>query len=116
MSAARSETRRKRSAEVFAALGDERRLALVMRLGSEGPLSITSLSEGEDVSRQAVTKHLHVLLRAGLVRATRSGREQHWQVRPAQLDDARRYLDLIARQWDGALERLRRAVESDDRS
>jgi DNA-binding transcriptional ArsR family regulator len=114
MSAARSEARQKRSAQVFAALGDARRLALVMRLGSEGPLSITSLTEGGDVTRQAITKHLQVLLRAGLVRATRSGRAQHFEVRPAALDDARRYLDLIARQWDDALERLRRTVERDD--
>lgn len=113
MSPARTEARRKRSAEVFAALGDERRLAMVLRLGREGPLSITTLAEDGDVSRQAVTKHLHVLLRAGLVRATRSGREQHYEVEQARLREARGYLDQIERHWDAALARLRRMVEDD---
>ena len=63
------------------------------------------------MSRQAVTKHLHVLLRAGLVTATRSGREQIFEVKTARLLEARGYLDEIERQWDGALARLRRMVE-----
>jgi DNA-binding transcriptional ArsR family regulator len=99
---------------VFAALGDELRLTLVTRLGREGPLSITNLTEGTRVTRQAVTKHLHVLEGAGLVRSSRLGREQHWQVHPAPLSEAMRCLDIIAHQWDGALARLRRAVETDD--
>jgi DNA-binding transcriptional ArsR family regulator len=101
----------KRAAPVFAALGDELRLKLVSRLGSEGPLSITSLTEGTRVTRQAVTKHLHVLEGAGLVHAARQGREQRWEVRAMQLSEARHCLDLIARQWDDALTRLKAAVE-----
>lgn len=104
----------KRSAPVFAALGDELRLTLVTRLGSEGPLSIASLTEGTRVTRQAVTKHLHVLEDAGLVRSARLGREQRWEVRPAPLTEARRCLSIIATQWDDALARLKRAVETDD--
>ena len=111
---ARPEPSLKRSAPVFAALGDELRLTLVTRLGSEGPLSITSLTEGTRVTRQAVTKHLHVLEGAGLVRAARQGREQHWEVRTAPLAEARRCLDVIARQWDDALARLKAAVEQDE--
>ena len=56
-----------RAAPVFAALGDETRLALVARLSSEGPLSITRLTAGSAVTRQAITKHLDVLATAGLV-------------------------------------------------
>lgn len=111
MCAARAEASLRRSAPVFAALGDETRLLLVARLGSDGPLSISALTEGTEVTRQAVTKHLHVLAKAGLVRASRQGREQHWEMRTAALDDARRALDLIERRWDQALERLRRMVE-----
>lgn len=99
---------------MFAALGDELRLTLVTRLGAEGPLSITTLTEGTRVTRQAVTKHLHVLEGAGLVRSSKLGREQHWEVRPAPLNEAKQCLDLIAHQWDDALARLRRAVETDD--
>jgi DNA-binding transcriptional ArsR family regulator len=99
------------AAPLFAALGDETRLRLVIRLSSGGPGSITQLSAKSDVSRQAITKHLRVLAEAGLVRSTRRGREQVWDFEPRRLADAHDYLDRISRQWDEALERLRRFVE-----
>jgi len=99
------------SAPMFAALGDETRLALVVRLCSGGPMSIARLTAGSDVTRQAITKHLRVLADAGLVRGERLGREQIWEIEPARLVDARRYLDHIAEQWDQALGRLKAAVE-----
>jgi DNA-binding transcriptional ArsR family regulator len=99
------------SAPVFAALGDETRLRLVRRLSSGGPLSIARLTEGAAVSRQAITKHLEVLSRVGLVRGSRRGRERVWQLEPRRLAEARRWLDAISAQWDAALERLRLAVE-----
>ncbi len=100
----------KRDVAVFAALGDPTRLKLVNRL-AEGPRSITELAHGSGVTRQAIAKHLHVLAKAGLARSTRRGRESLWELEPAPLDDARRTLDLIGKQWDRALERLRRFVE-----
>lgn len=99
------------SVPVFAALGDETRLRLVTRLGTEGPLSIARLTAGTDVTRQAVTKHLHVLAGAGLARGTRQGRERLWQLAPEPLEEARRCLDLISERWDAALARLKAAVE-----
>ncbi|HEY0466529.1 MAG TPA: metalloregulator ArsR/SmtB family transcription factor, partial [Polyangiaceae bacterium] len=66
------------AAPLFAALGDETRLKLVSRLCTEGPLSIVRLSEGTDVTRQAITKHLRALADAGLVHDTRQGRERIW--------------------------------------
>lgn len=113
MSSVRLEPALRRSAPVFAALGDETRLALVVRLGREGPLSISTLTAGTEVTRQAVTKHLAVLARAGLVRSSQKGRERHWEVKSAQLAEARRCLDLISRQWDDALARLKEVVERD---
>jgi DNA-binding transcriptional ArsR family regulator len=101
------------SARLFAALGDETRLSLVRRLCSGGPLSIARLTEGSAVSRQAVTKHLEVLSRAGLVRGSRRGRERVWRLEPARLDEARAWLDRVSAQWDAALERLRAAVEDE---
>ncbi len=98
------------SASLFAALGDRTRLRLVSRLCDRGPMSITGLTEGSRITRQAITKHLRVMERAGLVRNTRQGRESVWQVDPERLEDARRYLKMISRQWDEALERLRRFV------
>ncbi len=99
------------AAPLFAALGDETRLGLVARLSSGGPGSITHLAAGSDVSRQAITKHLEVLSAAGLVRSRRRGRERIWELEPARLDDVHDYLELISKQWDDALGRLKNFLE-----
>jgi DNA-binding transcriptional ArsR family regulator len=99
------------AAPVFAALGDETRLHIVARLCEGGPLSIVRLTEGTRISRQAITKHLHALAGAGLVRSERAGRERIWEIQPKRLADVRRYLDQISKQWDEALDRLRKLVE-----
>jgi DNA-binding transcriptional ArsR family regulator len=99
------------AAPVFAALGDETRLALVARLCDDGPLSIARLAAGSAVTRQAITKHLQVLAGAGLVRDVRRGRERIWEIEPDRLDEARSYLAEISRSWDAALDRLRQLVE-----
>jgi DNA-binding transcriptional ArsR family regulator len=101
------------SAPVFAALGDPTRLDLIDRLCGAGPQSITRLAAGLPVTRQAITKHLHVLRDAGIVRGSRQGREQVWQLDPRELREARRRLELISREWDRALERLRLVLETD---
>ena len=101
------------SAPIFAALGDEMRLRLIAALCVGGAMSITQLTSGTEISRQAITKHLGVLAAAGLVRDVKIGRERLWEFEPAQLDEARRSLELIGRQWDLALARLKRAVEAD---
>jgi DNA-binding transcriptional ArsR family regulator len=100
-------------APIFAALGDEMRLRLIDRLSTEGPLSITRLTSGTRVTRQAVTKHLHVLAAAGLVRCSRQGREQLWQLTGEPLREARHQLDIIANHWDRALLRLKAHVEEE---
>ena len=109
----RAEATLEQQAPVFAALGDRTRLRLVARLGREGPLSISRLKDGTEVTRQAVTKHLRVLADAGLARGERQGREQLWQLGRAPLDDARQSLERIAQRWDEALRRLKEAVEEE---
>jgi len=99
------------AAPLFAALGDATRLRLLLRLSAHGPESIARLSDKSEVSRQAITKHLEVLAKAGLVRGSRRGRERIWQLEAARLSDARDYLEGISRQWDDALERLKNFVE-----
>lgn len=96
---------------VFAALGDATRLRLLGRLSADGPLSITLLSEGTGVTRQAITRHLYALGDAGLVRHARRGRERVWELDLKRLELARGYLDQIAAQWDAAAERLKSFVE-----
>lgn len=104
----------RRSAPVFAALGDGTRLMLVTRLGAGAPLSISRLTEGSSLTRQAITKHLRVLENAGLVRGVRRGRESVFELEAGPLEEARRALEGISRQWDGALARLRAHVEGQE--
>lgn len=101
------------AAPIFAALGDETRLQLVARLGREGPLSIAKLTERTTITRQAVAKHLRVLEGAGVVVGSRDGRESVWTLETKRLEDARAHLEVISRQWDDTLERLRAFVEDD---
>lgn len=98
------------AAPLFAALGDRTRLRLVERLCVEGPLSTVRLGAGTGITRQAITKQLQALADAGLVEGSR-GRPRVWKLAPRRLDEARRSLERITRQWDEALERLRAFVE-----
>ena len=100
------------SAPIFAALGDETRLRLVAVLCAGAPVSISGLTRGTSITRQAITKHLRVLAGAGLVRDVKVGRERLWQFEPHQLTLARQALDAIVGEWDIALAKLKQAVES----
>lgn len=99
------------AAPVFSALGDSTRLELLARLGDGERRSITELTDGLRLSRQAVTKHLHVLTRAGLVSSERIGRESRFSMQPARLTEASEYLARASAQWEHAIARLRAAVE-----
>jgi DNA-binding transcriptional ArsR family regulator len=99
------------AAPAFAALGDPTRLAIVAQLCADGPQSIVRLTLGAEVSRQAVTKHLDTLSRAGLVRSTREGRERIWQLQTVRVAEVGRCLDRISTEWDKAIGRLQAFVE-----
>jgi len=107
-------SREAEAVSVFAALADPTRLRLLKRLSSEGSLSITRLSEGSGVTRQAITRHLYALGSAGLARHQRQGREQIWDLDRRRLEKARQYLDQVAAQWDAAAARLKAFVEGQD--
>jgi DNA-binding transcriptional ArsR family regulator len=99
------------AALLFAALGDPTRLSILQRLSRDGPASISTLAENFQTTRQAVTKHLHVLDAAGIIEGERRGREHVWAINAVRLVEAQRHLDVIARGWDGALSRLKAHVE-----
>lgn len=101
----------KAKARVFAALGDKTRLALVARLCSGEPSSISELSKDSKLTRQAITKHLGVLERAGIVRSSQAGRERLFQFDPAPLDELQQYLASVSKQWDQTLARRKSRVE-----
>lgn len=98
-------------APIFAALGDETRLALIEQLRSGEPRSISALTEGTDLTRQAVTKHLRVLESARMVKHVRSGRESLYQLDPTPLRLVKDYADVVSAQWGDALARLKRFAE-----
>jgi DNA-binding transcriptional ArsR family regulator len=104
-------TRRLARAQVFAALGDETRLALVARLCGGEPHSISQLTEGSRLTRQAITKHLRVLEHVGIVRCVRAGRESMFKFDPEPIEEMKEYLEFVSQQWDQALSRLKAFVE-----
>lgn len=99
-------------APVFLALGDKTRLSLIALLCVGGVFSITQLTAHTQITRQAVTKHLRVLAEAGLVKDLKVGRERVWQFDPTQLEAARRSLEMIGRQWEHTLGKLKAFVEN----
>lgn len=103
--------KRRIHAPLFAALGDETRLSLVAKLSGGERRSISQLTHGSRLTRQAITKHLRVLQAAGVVRSVRSGRESLFEFHPQPMQEARKYLDLVSEQWDKALSRLQSFVE-----
>jgi DNA-binding transcriptional ArsR family regulator len=102
-------------AAIFAALGDETRLSLLARLCSGQRYSIAELTDGTKLSRQAVTKHLRVLERVRIVHGTREGRQSLFQFDPHPVIEMKEYLELVSKQWDIALARLKSFAESDPR-
>ena len=99
-------------AGIFAALGDPTRLKLVAVLCAGGAFSIAQLTASTEISRQGVTKHLQVLADAGVVRDVKMGRERLWQLEPRQIEEAKRTLEAIGREWEVALGRLKTFAES----
>lgn len=107
----RTAAKRQLRAPVFAALGDEMRLSLVAKLCAGQPHSISQLTEGSRLTRQAVTKHLRVLESAGIVRSVHRGRETRFEFDPEPMEGMRQYLDFVSEQWNEALGRLQSFVE-----
>jgi DNA-binding transcriptional ArsR family regulator len=97
--------------ELWSAIGDPIRRRLLDLLLAEGVGTPTSLSEHLPITRQAVTKHLAVLDRAGLVHATPMGRERRYEVDEAQLTRAVRQLTEVGKTWDARLNRIKRIAE-----
>jgi DNA-binding transcriptional ArsR family regulator len=104
-------TKRLRPAPVFAALGDETRLSLLVRLCNGQPCSISQLTVGSRMTRQAITKHLRVLETVGIVHGIRTGRENLFEFDPKPIEEIRDYLNFVSEKWDEALVRLKSFIE-----
>jgi DNA-binding transcriptional ArsR family regulator len=95
---------------VFDALCDPGRRSLVREIAARGDATATELAAGLPVTRQAVAKQLSALADAGLLRATRSGRETRYAVTPEPLGDAVAWIAEVGGRWDDRLARLGRSV------
>lgn len=95
-----------RRAPVFAALGDPTRLRLLERLGRTSGLSISALTADSGITRQAVTKHLRVLSRAGLVHDAPHGRERVYTADAAPLREVAAWIDEYRAHWEASFQRL----------
>jgi DNA-binding transcriptional ArsR family regulator len=103
--------KRQAHAHIFAALGDETRLWLVTRLCGGQRYSISQLTHGSKLTRQAITKHLRVLESLGFVHSVRTGRESLFEFDPRPIEAIKEYLGFVSEQWDQALSRLKSFVE-----
>jgi DNA-binding transcriptional ArsR family regulator len=92
--------------EIFAALADPTRREVISALAREPSLTASRLAGELPVTRQAVSKHLAALDRAGLVRASRAGRETRYELTPAPLGDAMEWMAGVGARWDASLARL----------
>lgn len=90
-------------APIFAALGDETRLSLIAKLCRVSQQSITQLAEGTKLTRQAITKHLQVLERVGLVHKVHKGRETLFEFDAMPIETMSQYLGLVSNQWEKKL-------------
>jgi|ERR1700682_4181517 DNA-binding transcriptional ArsR family regulator len=107
----RKVAKRRDRVHLFVALGDQTRLSLVAKLSSGQPYSISQLATGSKLTRQAITKHLRVLERVGIVHSVHIGRESLFEFDPAPFAEIREYLDFVSAEWDRALSRLKSFVE-----
>jgi ArsR family transcriptional regulator, cadmium/lead-responsive transcriptional repressor len=98
--------------ELLAAVADPTRRRVLDVLLDRGEASATSVAGELPITRQAVAKHLAVLGRAGLVEATRHGREVRYTVRPQRLGVATRSLAQVVADWDARLESIKRIAEA----
>ena len=100
---------------VLVALADPMRRQLLDLLAAQGVATATTLAERVPVSRQAVAKHLAVLDAAGLVSASRVGREVRYAIQPAALDATARWMAALASDWDRRLANIKRVAEAAER-
>ena len=102
--------------DLWSAIGDPNRRRMLDLLLLEGDGTATTLGQQLPISRQAVAKHLGVLDRVGLVRATPAGRERRYRVNDAQLARAVEQLASVGSAWDARLQRIKRIAESIQRT
>lgn len=99
---------------IFSAVADPTRRLILDRLRSHGPLSVKQLADPLPISRQAVTKHLDILLKSHLVEMRRVGRERMHLLNPQPLQELEEWLQPYSEDWDRRLTRLQQHLETNE--
>lgn len=102
--------------DLWSAIGDPTRRHILDVLLASGVATATTLSHQVPITRQAVTKHLQVLDRAGLVHASVAGRERQYTIDNAQVARAAAQLAEVGASWDGRLQRIKHIAEQIQRA
>src|SRR5579872_1080005 len=102
--------------QVFAALSDPTRRAVLSRLARTPALSVSALAEPFDIKLHTVMKHLDVLADAGLIRRAKTGRTVHVEIARGSLQSAARWLERQERFWSASLDRLASYAEAGERT
>ena len=102
--------------QLWSAVGDPTRRRVLDVILDRGEATATTVAAELPVTRQAVTKHLTVLDRSGLVEARRQGREVRYAVRPQRLEAAARSMASVAAEWDARLGAIKRIAEATARA
>lgn len=97
--------------QTFAALGDPTRLAILSRLATEGDMTVQEIARPFPMSLPAISQHLKVLERAGLITRGRDGQKRPCQIRADRLAEARQWLDHTRQAWEARFDRLDRFLE-----
>lgn len=102
--------------QVFSALADPTRRAILAALAAAGPATATDLAARLPITRQAVAKHLALLAEAGLVTAEPGERRRvRYRLRSAPMQVAQQFLAALARDWDSPLAALKNHLDQPDR-
>jgi DNA-binding transcriptional ArsR family regulator len=103
--------------QVFVALADPTRRSILATLAAAGPATATDLADRLPITRQAIAKHLALLLEAGLVTAEPGERRRvRYRLRSAPMQVAQQFLAALASDWDGRLDALMNHLEKDKES
>lgn len=103
-------------AEVYAAIADPTRRALLLRLAEEGEKNVSELLEPFSISQPAVSKHLRILRDAGLVRSRKEGRLRLYAIEAQELRQVYDWVAQFGKYWDEKLDRLGRYLDKQKRS
>jgi DNA-binding transcriptional ArsR family regulator len=91
--------------DVFQAIADPTRRAIIQKIASE-PMNLNAVAETFDISRQAVSKHIQILMECGLILVTQNGRERFCEARLEQLDEVSTWVEQSRKQWMSRFEKL----------